>query len=116
MIATMSPSRAARICNSGALVDTALAQVGKEAGEHRREVRGRRRRDIDLPRWGEGCVGAVAVGDRDGVFGAGVLELAHRADEPIERLCGAGAGPQRTEADLSQPPPPPSLLTAGALA
>jgi hypothetical protein len=32
-----------------------------------------RRRDIDLPRWDEGCVGAVAVGDRDRVFDAGVL-------------------------------------------
>ena len=42
---------------SGALVNTALAQIGKEAGEDCRDVRGRRRRDIDLPRWGEGCAG-----------------------------------------------------------
>src|SRR6266568_1418081 len=114
MIATMS-SRAARISSSGALVDAPLAQICKETGEHCREVRCRRRRDIDLPCWGEGCVGAVAVGDRDGVFGAGVLELAHRADEPIERLFGAGAGGQWPQTDLSHRRALPSLMKAVGL-
>jgi hypothetical protein len=49
------------------------------------------------------------------VFGAGVLELAHRADEPVERLFGAGAGRQRTEADLSHRRAPPSLMKAVGL-
>src|SRR6266700_2056869 len=91
------------------------AQVCQEAGEDRRDVRCRRRRDIDLPRWGEGCVGAVAVRDRDGVFGAGVLELAHRAHQPLERLFGAGAGGQWPQTDLSHRRAPPSLMKATGL-
>jgi hypothetical protein len=43
------PPRAASVA-SRAFLDAALAQIGKEAGEDCREVRGRRRRDIDLPR------------------------------------------------------------------
>jgi hypothetical protein len=39
---------------SRAFLDAALAQIGEEAGEDRCDVRCRRRRDIDLPRWGEG--------------------------------------------------------------
>src|SRR6266700_207522 len=57
-------------------------------------------------------IGAVAVGDRDGVLGAGVLELAHRADQPIERLFGAGAGRERTEADPSHRRAPPRDRTS----
>src|SRR5258708_35210279 len=100
---------------SGALVDAALAQVRKEAGEDRREVRCRRRRDIDLPRYGESGIGAVAVRDRDRVFGAGVLEFAHRAHQPVERLFGAGAGGQWPQTDLSHRRAPPSLIKAVAL-
>src|SRR5947207_1333832 len=99
---------------SSAFMDAALAQICKEAGEDCRDARCRRRRDIDLPRWSEGCVGAVAVGDRDRVFSAGVLEFAHRADEPIERLFGAGGARERTEADLPHRRAPPSLKAARA--